>query len=198
MCDSIANGPYRIPGGSPVNLSFCQPAIPPMIYISNGNSLNTFYGLSASNLYSCNSFTTDLYISGNIYGANLITANVTTGLNAATIVSGAYYGNGYGLSNLNASNLTGTISNTTLPVVGAVGTFGDFSNVSQVTVDQYGRVTAAANVAILSSQWTTVDGNVAYQNGVSVGTLSAPPMAPTCTCSVRRTSPTSSTFQLCM
>jgi len=147
-----------------------------MIYISNGNSLNTFYGLSASNLYSCNSFTTDLYISGNVYGANLITANVTTGLNAATIVSGAYFGNGYGLSNLNASNITGTISNANFPVTTVTpGTYGSGANVSQITVDQYGRLTAASNVGILSSQWTTVNGNVAYQNGVSVGTLSAPP-----------------------
>ena len=102
--------------------------------------------------------------------------NVAGPINGASIWGTAYYGNAYGLSNINASNLTGTISNTNLPVVGAVGTFGDFSNVSQVTVDQYGRVTAAANVAILSSQWTTVDGNVAYQNGVSIGTLSAPPV----------------------
>jgi hypothetical protein len=148
-----------------------------MIYISNGNSLNTFYGLSASNLYSCNSFTNDLYISGNIYGANLITANVTTGLNASSIVSGAYYGNGYGLSNLNASNITGTISNTNLGVTGVTpGTYGSGSNVSQITVDQYGLVTGAANVSILSSQWSSVDGNVAYQNGVSIGTLTNPPI----------------------
>jgi len=148
-----------------------------MIYISNGNSLNTFYGLSASNLYSCNSFTNDLYISGNIYGANLITANVTTGLNAATIVSGAYYGNGYGLSNLNASNITGTISNTNLPPSGVTaGTYGSGSNVSQITVDQYGLVTGATNVSILSSQWVAVDANIAYQNGVSIGTLTNPPI----------------------
>ena len=148
-----------------------------MIYISNGNSLNTFYGLSASNLYSCNSFTNDLYISGNIYGANLITANVTTGLNAATIVSGAYYGNGYGLSNLNASNITGTISNTNLPPSGVTpGTYGSGSNVSQITVDQYGLVTGATNVSILSSQWVAVDANIAYQNGVSIGTLVNPPV----------------------
>ncbi len=102
--------------------------------------------------------------------------NVIESINASSFWGSAYYGNAYGLSNINASNLAGTISNTNLPVVGAVGTFGDFSNVSQVTVDQYGRVTAAANVAILSSQWTTVDGNVAYQNGVSIGTLSAPPV----------------------
>ena len=176
MCDSITNGSSRGGSGS-VIINNCQPPIPPMIYISNGNSLNTFYGLSASNLYSCNSFTNDLYISGNIYGANLITANVTTGLNAATIVSGAYYGNGYGLSNLNASNITGTISNTNLPPSGVTaGTYGSGSNVSQITVDQYGLVTGATNVSILSSQWVAVDANIAYQNGVSIGTLTNPPI----------------------
>jgi hypothetical protein len=53
--------------------------------------------------------------------------------------------------------------------------YGSGANVSQVTVDQYGRVTLASNVPIVASQWTTVAGNVAYQNGVSIGTLSAPP-----------------------
>jgi hypothetical protein len=148
-----------------------------MIYISNGNSLNTFYGLSASNLYSCNSYTNDLYISGNVYGANLITANVSTILNAVSITSQSYSGNGYGLSNLNASNLTGTISNTNLPPSGVVaGAYGSSANVSQVTVDQYGIVTAASNIPVISSQWVEVDSNVAYQNGVSIGTLDPPPM----------------------
>ena len=68
------------------------------------------------------------------------------------------------------------ILNTNLPVFsGGQGTWGSSANVSQVTVDQYGRVSAAANIAILSSQWSTVGGNVAYQNGVSIGTLAAPP-----------------------
>ena len=175
MCDSITNG-FSQGGCGSVVVNNCQPSIPPMIYISNGNTLNTFYGLSASNLYSCNSFTTDLYISGNVYGANLITANVTTTLNATTIVSGAYYGNASGLSNLNASNLFGTFSNTNLPFSGVTpGQYGSSANVFQGTVDQYGLITQAANIAIIPTQWTSIDGNVAYQNGVSIGIISNPP-----------------------
>ena len=178
MCDSITNGAVASRGGGAgsVIINNCQPPIPPMIYISNGNSLNTFYGLSASNLYSCNSYTNDLYISGNVYGANLITANVSTILNAVSITSQSYSGNAYGLSNLNASNLTGTISNTNLPPSGVTaGTYGSSTNVSQVTVDQYGIVTAAANIPVLSSQWVAVDGNIAYQNAVSIGSITNPP-----------------------
>ena len=178
MCDSITNGAVvsRGGGGGSVIINNCQPPIPPMIYISNGNSLNTFYGLSASNLYSCNSYTNDLYISGNVYGANLITANVSTILNAVSITSQSYSGNAYGLSNLNASNLTGTISNTNLPPSGVTaGAYGSSTNVSQVTIDQYGIVTAAANIPIISSQWVAVNGNIAYQNGVSIGSITNPP-----------------------
>ena len=103
--------------------------------------------------------------------------NVTDSINASSIWGTSFFGNGYGLSNINASNISGTISNTNLPPSGVVaGTYGSSANVSQVTVDQYGLVTAASNIGILSSQWTTVAGNVAYQNGVSVGTLSAPPV----------------------
>ena len=163
MCDNIANGQMRVlgGGGGGCTVNLCQPPIPPMIYISNGNSLNTFYGLSASNLYSCSAYTTDLYISGNVYGANLVSVT----------------GNGYGLTNLNANALVGTVPVGTLPISGVVaGDYGNFSNVSSLTVDTYGRITAASNVAILSSQWTTIGGNVAYQNGVSIGTLSNPPV----------------------
>ena len=139
-----------------------------MIYISNGNALNTFYGLSASNLYSCNSYTTDLYISGNVYGANLVTANITTTLNAVSITA-----NTADFINLYFQN---AILDTNLPVFNsAEGTWGSTTNVAQVTIDQYGRVAAVANVLINSSQWTTIDGNIAYQNGVSIGTLSSPP-----------------------
>ena len=57
------------------------------------------------------------------------------------------------------------------------GTYGSSSNAAQVAVDQYGRITSASNVAITaSSQWSTINGNVAYQNGVSIGTLSNPPV----------------------
>ena len=171
MCDSITNGGVRVTSGG-VNVNICQPCqppIPPMIYISNGNALNTFYGLSASNLYSCNSYTTDLYISGNVYGANLITANITTTLNAVSITA-----NTAEFINLHFQN---SILDTNLPILDAAqGTWGSAANVAQVTIDQYGRVAAVTNVLINSSQWTAIDGNIAYQNGVSIGTLSSPPV----------------------
>jgi len=52
------------------------------------------------------------------------------------------------------------------------GTYGSSANVSQVTVDTYGRVTAAANVTIVSSQWTTGTGNIYYLSNVGIGTSS--------------------------
>ena len=170
MCDSIANGPPRYVAAA------SQPCPPANVIIAS-NVLSTNGNVIAGNVISGDgTFTGNLYVAGSII-SNISYAelNVTGTINASTFSGTAYLGNGYGLANLNASNLTGTIQSTNLPVVGATGTFGDFSNVSQVTVDQYGRVTAAANVAILSSQWTTVAGNVAYQNGVSIGTLAAPP-----------------------
>jgi len=170
MCDSIANGPPRYVAAAPV-------PCPPANVIIASNVLDTNGNVIAGNVISVDgTFTGNLYVAGSIV-SNISYAelNVTGTINASTFSGTAYLGNGYGLANLNASNLTGTIQSTNLPVVGATGTYGDFSNVSQVTVDQYGRVTVAANVGILSSQWTTVAGNVAYQNGVSIGTLAAPP-----------------------
>jgi hypothetical protein len=170
MCDSIANGPPRYVVPAPV-------PCPPANVIIASNVLDTNGNVIAGNVISVDgTFTGNLYVAGSIV-SNISYAelNVTGTINASTFSGQAYFGNGYGLSNLNASNLTGTIQDTNLPAVGATGTYGDFSNVSQVTVDQYGRVVIAANVAILSSQWTSVAGNVAYQNGVSIGTLSAPP-----------------------
>ena len=168
MCDSIANGGPRYPPPAPC---------PPANVIIASNVLDTNGNVIAGNVISQDgTFTGNLYVSGSIISnISYSELNVTGTINASTFSGQAYSGNGYGLSNLNASNLTGTIQDVNLQAVGAPGTYGDFSNVSQVTVDQYGRVTAAANVAILSSQWTTVAGNIAYQAGVSIGTLSAPP-----------------------
>ncbi len=45
-------------------------------------------------------------------------------------------------------DLTGTYPNPTLAVVGSAGTFGNSTNVPQVTTDTKGRVTAISNVAI--------------------------------------------------
>ena len=172
MCDSIANGPQRVissrGGGS------CPPA---NVTIAS-NVLDTTGNVIAGNVISQDgTFTGNLYVAGQVYG-NIIysSLNISDVINTSSIVAGAYYGNGYGISNLNASNLTGSISSTNLPVNGVTsGLYGDFANVAQINVDQYGRVSTATNVAILSSQWTTFPpGNIAYPGNVAVGVLSTP------------------------
>jgi hypothetical protein len=83
-----------------------------------------------------------------------------------------FIGDGSALSHLNASNVDfGTLSTSVFPASGVTaGTYGSSSNVSQVTIDQYGRVTSAANVAVVSSQWTGLPGSsIYYIPGVSVG-----------------------------
>ena len=171
MCDSITNGGVVYTSGS---ASSC----PPANVIIASNVLNTNGNVICGNLIAQDgTFTGNLYVTGSII-ANIsyATLNVSGLINPGSIVSDAYYGNAFGLSNLNASNLSGAISNANLPVTGvAPGQYGSSANVFQGTVDQYGRITQAANIAILSSQWTTIDGNVAYQNGVTIGTLSNPP-----------------------
>jgi len=85
--------------------------------------------------------------------------------------------NGSGISNINASNISsGTLTTAVLPVSGVTaGLYGSGSNVSSVTVDQYGRVTAAANIAITASQWTGSVGNpIYYQNFVGIGAATTP------------------------
>ena len=83
-----------------------------------------------------------------------------------------FIGDGSSLSHLNASNVDfGTLSTTVFPVSGVTaGTYGSSSNVSQVTIDQYGRVTNATNVAMTSSQWTGLPGSpIYYIPGVGIG-----------------------------
>jgi len=192
MCDDgITNGgpiTFTSTGGGGGGGGSC----PPANVIVASNVLNTNGNVLCGNIISGDgTFTGNLYVSGNIFG-NVSTFNVTGTINASSFQGGTFLGNGSGLSNLNASNLSGSanltslnttslsfqnaILSTNLPILNtAQGTWGSSSNASQVTIDQYGRVSAAANIAITSSQWTTVAGNVAYQNGVSIGTLSAPP-----------------------
>jgi hypothetical protein len=80
-----------------------------------------------------------------------------------------YQGDGAGISNLNASNLaSGTLPLARLPTSGVTaGRYGDASNVSQVTVDTYGRVTLGANVSIPGV--STYDG--IYSNLVQVPSI---------------------------
>ena len=167
---------------------------PPANVIVASNVLNTNGNVLCGNIISGDgTFTGNLYVAGSIVGnVSYASLNVTGTINASSFQGGTFLGNGSGLSNLNASNIKGSanltslnttslsfqnaILSTNLPILNtAQGTWGSSSNASQVTIDQYGRVSAAANIAITSSQWTTVAGNVAYQNGVSIGTLSAPP-----------------------
>ena len=185
MCDSITNG-------GPV-ASAAQPCPPANVIIAS-NVLNTNGNVIAGNIFSQDgTFTGNLYVAGSIISnISYTTLNVSGTVNAGSVVSGSYSGNASGLSNLNAANLFGTanltnlfvtnlsfqnsILSTNLPILNtAQGTWGSSANVSQVTVDQYGRVSNAANVAITSSQWTSNAGNVAYGNGVSIGTLVNPP-----------------------
>lgn len=83
-----------------------------------------------------------------------------------------FIGDGSSLSHLNASNVDfGTLSTTVFPASGVTaGTYGSSSNISQITIDQYGRVTSAANVTSVSSQWTGLPGSsIYYIPGVSIG-----------------------------
>ena len=194
MCDSITNGgpvSFMSSGGGG--------SCPPANVIIASNVLSTNGNVLCGNIISGDgTFTGNLYVAGQIVG-NIIYSSINISgianvsiLQAGTVQAGIYFGNGSGLSNLNASNLSGSanltslnttslsfqnaILSTNLPVFNAAqGTWGSSSNVAQVTVDQYGRVSAAANLAITSSQWTTIHGNVAYGNGVSIGTISDPP-----------------------
>ena len=185
MCDSITNG-------GPV-ASAAQPCPPANVIIAS-NVLNTNGNVIAGNIFSQDgTFTGNLYVQGSIISnISYTTLNVSGTVNAGSVVAGSYFGPGSGLSNINAANLFGTanltnlfvtnlsfqnsILSTNLPILNtAQGTWGSSANVSQVTVDQYGRVSNAANVAITSSQWTSNAGNVAYGNGVSIGTLVNPP-----------------------
>ena len=182
MCDSIANGgpvSFTSTGGG-------GGSCPPANVIIASNVLDTNGNVIAGNVISQDgTFTGNLYVAGHVYG-NIIyssvnisgTANVSV-LQAGSITAGtADLGNLYVANSVTTTNVffQNAILPTNLPILNAAqGTWGSSANVSQVTVDQYGRVSTAANVAITSSQWSTIDGNVAYQNGVSIGSLSNPP-----------------------
>ncbi|BAT22198.1 hypothetical protein AR679_gp172 [Yellowstone lake phycodnavirus 1] len=137
MCDSIGNG---CGGDGAVNVNISQ-TIPPYIYISNGNTINTFSAIYAPNIYA-NTITGTLltpsqpYITSlgtlsylnvwtyanasNFYGTistpdqSLIT-NVGTLSNltvAGTTTSGFFSGDGGGLTNVTFSTITGFSPNT--------------------------------------------------------------------------------------
>ena len=185
-----AGGGQAIVGPLGVGSSMTSPSV-------TGATLQVTGNIYASNaLTTTNVFATIYRGDGGLLSNIAILSNlvVSNSLTTTNVFATIYRGDGGLLSNINttpgllpnlvvSNSVTTTniffqnaILNTNLPVFnGAQGTWGSSANVSQVTVDQYGRVSAAANVGILSSQWTNIDGNVAYQNGVSIGTLSNPP-----------------------
>ena len=158
MCDSITNGGPRYFASSAA--STC---CPPANVIIASNVLDTNGNVIAGNVISQDgTFTGNLIVSGSII------SNISySALNVAGTMNALYFsGDGGGLVNLNSA---------ALPDSGvAPGLYGDSANVSQVTIDEHGLVTSASNVAFVPTQWTTVAGNIAYQDGVSIGTLSAP------------------------
>jgi len=166
MCDGIANGPPRWATASSASCPPANVTIASNVLSTNGNVI-------CGNIISQDgTFTGNLYVAGQIVG-NIIydSINISGTANISVLEFGTLLGG------LDASNITtGTLDPSHLALSGVVaGQYGDSSNISQVAVDQYGRVTAAANIGVSSSQWTTVSNNLAYQNGVSIGTLSGPP-----------------------
>ena len=101
-------------------------------------------------------------------GSNLYVLGTATFTNVVT--------NGSAISYLNSSNLVGVLSTSIFPTSGVTaGTYGaGGSNLHQVTVDQYGRVTAASNVALTTVSTSVLSGTIADVNlattGVTAGT----------------------------
>jgi len=104
--------------------------------------------------------------------SNITSVGTLDYLNVFTkITANLYTGNGSGLSNIQGSNVVGVIYSNSLPPSGVnPGSYGSISNVSQILVDIYGRVTSAQNTAIVSSQWTNVERDVYLISNVAIGT----------------------------
>lgn len=103
---------------------------------------------------------------------NVPIANVTGGVaNTVAIVAGT------GLSG--GGNLSANVNIALADTLVAPGTYGDASNVSQITVDQQGRITSASNVAISASVPDPLNvndfsaANVSITNSLSANLASA-------------------------
>ena len=158
--DSITNGCGGGGGGSTTVVNS-----PVTVTISSGGSGN---GASVGNVWVQNTLTV----------SNLISTGIATFTGNTSFVSvNAQYliGDGSGIANLNASNITsGTLNSAYLETTGVVADiYGDASNIPQLIIDQWGRVSNAVNV---QTQWTPTSlFNIATANGVSIGTLNDPP-----------------------
>ena len=95
-------------GGGVVNVNLGN-AIPPMIYISNGNTINTFYALSAANIYTNNLWAINIYGNGvgisGIQGSNILGSVPLA--NLAVSVSGSAQPNITSLGTLTGLNVQG-------------------------------------------------------------------------------------------
>jgi hypothetical protein len=158
--DSITNGCGGGGGGSTTVVNS-----PVTVTISSGGSGN---GASVGNVWVQNTLTV----------SNLISTGIATFTGNTSFVSvNAQYliGDGSGIANLNASNITsGTVNSAYLETTGVVAQlYGDATNIPQLIIDQWGRVSNAVNIP---TQWTPTGlFNIATANGVSIGTLNDPP-----------------------
>jgi hypothetical protein len=137
------------------------------LYVGNASGLSNINGSNVSTVPTAFSVITSNQ-------ANITNIGGTVGLTIPGLLVAA---NGSAISNLNSSNLTGTIAVARFPASGVTaGGYGSTLNVSSITVDQYGRITAASNASIVQSQWTTLNSNIYYATGgVGIGTSTAPP-----------------------
>ena len=137
-----------------------------LLIASNGSGISN---LNSSNLVGNVANANVALVVSQASQPNITSVGTLTGLNVQGFLVAS---NASGLSNLSASNVVlGTLSTSVFPTSGVTaGSYGSSANVSQVSVDTYGRVTAAANVAISSSQWTTGTGNIYYLSNVGIGT----------------------------
>jgi len=156
--DGITNGCGGGGGGTVVNS-------PVNIVISSGGGGN---GASVGNVWVQNTLTVTTFTSN---GSATFTGTTSfVGVNAQYLI-----GDGSGIANLNASNITsGTLNSAYLETTGVVAQlYGDATNIPQLIIDQWGRVSNAVNIP---TQWTPTSlFNIATANGVSIGTLNDPP-----------------------
>jgi uncharacterized ubiquitin-like protein YukD len=141
-----------------------------LLVVSNGSGISNINGANVSTVGTAQSVTAAAQL--NITSIGILTSLNVSGISNLNLISG----NGSGISNINSSNLTGTISTGNFPTSGVTaGLYGSGANVSSVTVDQYGRITNATNVAITASQWTSNTGNtIYYANYVGIGDTFVP------------------------